>query len=52
MTVTDKDLILEEINRRWNLDNACYHSVKNISFSHLLSKDIKICKTTVLLVVP
>jgi hypothetical protein len=37
MTVTNQNLILEEIKRRLNSGNACYHSVYN-----LLSKYIKI----------
>jgi hypothetical protein len=35
-------LIQEEIKRRLNLGNACYHSVQNLLSSHLLSKNIKI----------
>jgi hypothetical protein len=34
--------IQEEIKRRLNSGNGCYHSVQNISSSHLLSKNIKI----------
>jgi hypothetical protein len=49
-TVTDQNLIQEEIKRRWNSGNACYHSVQNLSSSLLLSKNVKtrICKTTIL----
>jgi hypothetical protein len=36
------DLIQEEIKRRLNLGNACYHSFQNISSSCLLSENIKI----------
>jgi hypothetical protein len=36
-TVTHQNLILEEIKRRLNSGNACYHSVQNLS-SCLLSK--------------
>jgi hypothetical protein len=32
----------KEIKRRLKLGNACYHSVQNLLFSGLLSKDIKI----------
>jgi hypothetical protein len=42
MTVTNQNLIQEEIKRRLNLGNACYHLVQNILPSHLLSKNIKI----------
>jgi hypothetical protein len=42
MTVTDQNLIQEEIKRRSNSGNACYHPVQNLSFSHLLSKNVKI----------
>jgi hypothetical protein len=35
-------LIHEEIKRRLNLDNACYHSVQNLSSSRLLSKNVNI----------
>jgi hypothetical protein len=41
-TVTNQNLIQEEIRRRLNLGNACYHSVKNLLSSHLLSKNITI----------
>jgi hypothetical protein len=36
---TNQDLIQK---RRLNSGNACYHSVQNLSFSRLLSKNIKI----------
>jgi hypothetical protein len=36
------DLIQEEIKRRLNSGNACYHSVQNLLNSRLLSKNIKI----------
>jgi hypothetical protein len=42
MTVTNQNLIQEEIKRRLNSGNACYHSVQNFLFSRLLSKHIKI----------
>jgi hypothetical protein len=42
MTVTNQNLIQEEINRILNLGNACYHSVQNLLPSHVLSENIKI----------
>jgi hypothetical protein len=42
MAVTDQNLIHEEIRRRLNSGNACYHSVQNLLSSHLLSKNVKI----------
>jgi hypothetical protein len=52
-TVTDQNLIQEEIKRRLNSDNACYHSIQNLLSSHLLSKNIKVrmYKTTILPVI-
>jgi hypothetical protein len=52
-TVTDQHLIKEEIKRRFNSGNACYHSVQNLLFSRLQSKSIKIIiyKTIILPVV-
>jgi hypothetical protein len=52
-TVTKQNLIQEEIERRLNFGNACYHSVQNLLSSHLLPKNIKIkiYKTIVLSVV-
>jgi hypothetical protein len=38
MTVTNQNYIYEEIKRRLNSGNACYHLVQNLLFSHLLSK--------------
>jgi hypothetical protein len=40
--VTNQNLIQEEIKRRLNLANACYHSVPNLLSSLLRSKNIKI----------
>jgi hypothetical protein len=37
-TVTNQNLILEELKRRLNSGNACYHSVQNLLSSRLLSK--------------
>jgi hypothetical protein len=42
MTVTDQNLIQEEIKRRLNFGNACYHPVQNLLSSHLLYKNGKI----------
>jgi hypothetical protein len=42
MTVTNRNLIQEEIKRSLNSDNACYHSVQNLLSSRLLSRNIKI----------
>jgi hypothetical protein len=42
MTVTNQNYIHEEIKRRLNLGNACYHSAKNLVFSHFLLKKVKI----------
>jgi hypothetical protein len=53
MTVTNKNLIQEEIKRRWNSGNDCYHSARNLAYSRLLSKNLKIriYKTIILPVV-
>jgi hypothetical protein len=37
-TVTNQNLIQEDIKRRLNSGNACYHSVQNLLSSRLLSK--------------
>jgi hypothetical protein len=52
-TITNQNLIQEEIKRRLNSGNACYLSVQNLLSSRLLSKNIKvrICKTIILPVV-
>jgi hypothetical protein len=52
-TITNRNLIKEEIKGRLNSSNACYHSVQNLSSSRLLSKNIKIriYKTIILPVV-
>jgi hypothetical protein len=52
-TVTNQNLIQEEIKRRFNSGNACYHSVQNLLSSHPLSKNLKvrIHKTIILPVV-
>jgi hypothetical protein len=41
-TVTNQNLIQEEIRRRLKSRNACYHSVQNLLPSRLLSKNVKI----------
>jgi hypothetical protein len=41
-TVTNKNLIQEEIKRRLNSGNACYHLVQKLLSSRLLSKNVKI----------
>jgi hypothetical protein len=53
MTVINHNLIQEEIKRRLNSGNACYHSVKNLVSSRLLRKNVKIriYKTIILPVV-
>jgi guanylate kinase len=52
-TVTNQNLIQEEIEREMNSDNACYHSVQNLSSSHLLFRyvEIRIYEIIILLVV-
>jgi hypothetical protein len=53
LSVTNQNLIQEEIKRRLNSGNACYHSVQNLSSSRLLSNNLKIRihKTVILSVV-
>jgi hypothetical protein len=41
-TVKNQNQIQEEIKRRLNSGNACYHSVKKLLSSRLLSKNVKI----------
>jgi hypothetical protein len=52
-TVTNQNLIQEEMKRRLNSGNACYHSLQKLLFSRLLSKNVKIrlFKTPILPVV-
>jgi hypothetical protein len=52
-TVTNQNLIQEEIKRRLNSSNACYHSVQSLLSSWLLFKNLKIriYKTIILPVV-
>jgi hypothetical protein len=40
-TVRNQNLIQEEIKRRLNSGNACYHLVQNILSFRLLSKNLK-----------
>jgi hypothetical protein len=42
MTVTNQNLIQEEIKKRLNSSNACYYPVQNILSSRLLSKNVQI----------
>jgi hypothetical protein len=42
MTITNQNLIQQEIKRRLNSGNPCYHSVQNLLSSSLLSKNLKI----------
>jgi hypothetical protein len=53
MTVTNQNLIQEEIKGRSSLGNACYHSIQKLLSSCLLSKNVKIriYRTIILLVV-
>jgi hypothetical protein len=53
MTVTNQNLIQEEIKRRLNSGNAYCHSVQNLLSSRLLLKNVKmrIYKTIILLVI-
>jgi hypothetical protein len=41
-TVTNQNLIQEQIKRRLSSGNACYHLVQNLLSSHLLLKKVKI----------
>ena len=50
-TLTDQNSIQEEIKSRLKLGNACYHSVQNLLYSRLLSKNLKI-KTYRTIVLP
>jgi hypothetical protein len=52
-TVTNQNLIQEEIKRRLNSGNACYHSVQSLLSSRLLSKNLntRTYKTIILPVV-
>jgi hypothetical protein len=52
-TLTNQNLIQEEINKRLNYCNVCYYAVHNLLSSRLLSKNLKIriYKTIILPVV-
>jgi hypothetical protein len=41
-TLTDQNCIHEEIKRRLNSGNACYHSVQSLLSSRLLSRNVKV----------
>jgi hypothetical protein len=41
-TLTDQNFIHEEIKSRLNSGNACYHSVRSLLSSHLLSRNVKV----------
>jgi hypothetical protein len=41
-TVTNQNLIQEEVKRRLSSGNACYHSARNVLSFRLLSKNLKI----------
>jgi hypothetical protein len=51
-TITNQNLINEEIKSRLNSENASYHSLKNLLSSRFLSKNlkIKIYRTIIVLV--
>jgi len=40
-TLTNQNSIVEEIRSRLRSGSACYHSVQNLLFSRLLSKNLK-----------
>jgi len=42
MTLTNQSSIHEEIKSKLKPGNVCYHSVQNVLYSSLLSKNIKI----------
>jgi hypothetical protein len=46
MTVTNQNLIQEEIKRRLNSGNAGYHSIQKLLSSSLLSKNVKVREYT------
>jgi hypothetical protein len=53
ITVTDENLIQEEIKRKLNSSNSCYHSVQNLLSSYPLLKNVnsRIYETIILLLV-
>jgi hypothetical protein len=50
-TVTNQNLIQEEIKSRFGSGNAGYHSVQNVLSSHLLSKNVTI-RTYKIIILP
>jgi hypothetical protein len=50
-TLTDENCLHEEIKSRLNSGKACYHSVQSLLSSRLLSRNVKVYKTIILLVV-
>jgi hypothetical protein len=52
-TVTNQNFIQEEIKRRLNSGNACYHTAQSLQFSRLLSTNVRmrIYKTIILSVI-
>jgi hypothetical protein len=50
MTLTNQNDICDEIKSQLNSGNACYYSVQNLLYSHLISKNLKtkIYKTVIL----
>jgi hypothetical protein len=42
-TISNQNLIQEEIKRRLNSGNVCCHSVQNLLSSRLLSKNMYVC---------
>jgi hypothetical protein len=49
-TLTDQNVITEEVKSRHNSGNACYHSAQSLLSSRLFSSNVKvkIYKTTIL----
>jgi hypothetical protein len=41
-TLTEQNLIPEEINNRLNSEDACYHLVQSLLSSRLLSRNLKV----------
>ena len=50
-TLTNQNSIPEKIKSRLRSGNACYHSVQNLLSSRLLSKNLKMYRNIILLVV-
>jgi len=50
-TLTNQNSTVEEIKSRLKSGSACYHSVQNLLYSRLLSKNLKIYRTIILPVV-